>query len=170
MVVAHLGIGVFIVGVTMVRGYETERDVRLNFGDHVDLAGWRFTFQGVQETRGPNYSAVRGSIEVRSVDDPAAAPFILSPEKRVYRVQQMPMTEAAIHSRLTGDLYVALGEPLGERSWTLRVHHKPFVAWIWGGAVFMALGGLLAVCDRRYRVAVKRDDALPAGAWPQPTA
>ncbi len=170
MVVAHLGIGVFIVGVTMVRGYETERDVRLNFGDHVDLAGWRFTFQGVQETRGPNYSAVRGSVEVRSVDDLAAAPFVMSPEKRVYKVQQMPMTEAAIHSRLTGDLYVALGEPLGERSWTLRVHHKPFVAWIWGGAVFMALGGLLAVCDRRYRVAVKRDDALPAGAWPQQTA
>ncbi|CAD5372324.1 heme lyase, CcmF subunit [Rubrivivax sp. A210] len=170
MVLAHLGVGIFIVGVTMVRGYEAERDVRLNIGDHVDLAGFRFTFQGVQETRGPNYAAVRGSIEVKRPDDASFTPFTMAPEKRVYKVQQMPMTEAAIATSLARDLYVALGEPLGERTWTLRVHHKPFMVWVWGGALVMALGGLLALSDRRYRVAVTRDATLPAAALPQPTA
>jgi cytochrome c-type biogenesis protein CcmF len=151
MVVAHAGVGVFIVGVTMVRGYETERDVKLSPGESVEVAGHRFTLRGLQEVQGPNYIAVRASVDVQKGD---AAPRMLTPEKRVYRVQQMPMTEAAIDTGFTRDLYVALGEPLGVDTWTLRVHHKPFVDWIWGGAVLMALGGALAVADRRYRVAV----------------
>ena len=86
------------------------------------------------------------------------------PEKRLYKVQQMPMTEAAIDTGLTRDLYVALGEMLDERTWTLRVYIKPFVDWIWGGAALMALGGLVALADRRYRVPVAQ--ALPALAVP----
>jgi cytochrome c-type biogenesis protein CcmF len=159
MVLAHVGIGVFIVGVTMVRGYETERDVKMGLGDHVDVAGYRFTFRGVQETTGANYTAVRGNIGVQPVA--GGASFTMAPEKRLYKVQQMPMTEAAIDAGLMRDLYVSLGEPLDEKTWTVRVYHKPFIDWIWGGAFVMALGGLLALTDRRYRVAVRRErDAL----------
>ena len=154
MVTAHVGIGIFIVGVTMVRGYETERDVKMSIGEHVEVGGYRFTFRGVGEVSGPNYVAARGDIEVQSLR--GGAPFTMAPEKRLYKVQQTPMTEAAINTRLTRDLYVALGEALDEKTWTVRVYHKPFVDWIWGGAFVMALGGLLAVTDRRYRVAVRR--------------
>jgi cytochrome c-type biogenesis protein CcmF len=163
MVLAHLGVGVFIVGVTMVRGYETERDVKMAFGDHVEVAGYRFTFRGVHETTGPNFVAVRAQIEVQRE---GGTPFVMAPEKRLYKVQQMPMTEAAIDVGLARDLYVSLGEPLDEKTWTLRVYHKPFVDWIWGGALLMALGGGLAVADRRYRVAVKHEAAPAAGSAP----
>ena len=155
MVVAHLGVGVFIIGVTMVRGYETEQDVKMSIGDHLEVAGYRFTFRGVSEVTGPNYVAARGDIEVRKGE--SGTPFTMAPEKRMYKVQQMPMTEAAINTGLTRDLYVSLGEALDEKTWTLRVYYKPFVDWIWGGAFVMALGGLLALTDRRYRVAVRRE-------------
>ena len=161
MVVAHAGVGVFIVGVTMVRGYETERDVKMAIGDHVEVAGHRFTFQGVRDVTGPNYVAARAQVEVRRE---GGAPFLMAPEKRQYKVSQMPMTEAAIDTGLTRDLYVSLGEPLDEKTWTLRIYHKPFVDWIWGGAFLMALGGLLAVADRRYRVVVPRNTAASAPA------
>jgi cytochrome c-type biogenesis protein CcmF len=162
MVIAHVGVGVFIVGVTMVKGYEAERDVKMSVGDWVDVGGWRFTFKGVDETQGPNYVAARGSVEVRRTDGGGSA-FTMHPEKRLYKVQQMPMTEAAIANGILRDLYVSLGEMIDERTWTLRVYHKPFVNWIWGGAFLMAFGGLLAVADRRYRVAVAKPAAEPAG-------
>ena len=165
MVTAHVGIGIFIVGVTMVRGYETERDVKMSIGEHVEVGGYRFTFRGVGEVSGPNYVAARGDIEVQSLR--GGAPFTMAPEKRLYKVQQTPMTEAAINTRLTRDLYVSLGEPLDEKTWTVRVYHKPFVDWIWGGAFVMALGGVLAVTDRRYRVAVRRG---PPGLEPMVVA
>ena len=155
MVVAHVGVGIFIVGVTMVRGYETEQDVKMSIGDHLEVSGYRFTFRGVSEVAGPNYVAARGDIEVRKGAD--GTPFTMAPEKRMYKVQQMPMTEAAIDTGLTRDLYVSLGEPLDEKTWTVRVYYKPFVDWIWGGALVMALGGLLALTDRRYRVSVRRE-------------
>ena len=151
MVLAHFGVGVFIVGVTLVRGYETERDVKMAVGDHLDVAGHRFTFQGVRETTGPNYVAVQARVQVSREGD---APFVMTPEKRLYKVSQMPMTEAAIDTGWTRDLYVSLGEPLDDKTWTLRVYHKPFVDWIWGGAFLMALGGMLALADRRDRGAV----------------
>ncbi len=161
MVLAHVGVGVFIVGVTMVRSYETERDVKMALGDHLELAGYRFTFEGVSEASGPNYAAVRARIGVQRRDGTA---FVMAPEKRLYKVQAMPMTEAAIDASVTRDLYVALGEMLDEKTWTLRVHHKPFVDWIWGGAFMMALGGLLAIADRRYRIVVRREEGLPLAA------
>ena len=158
MLLAHVGVAVFIVGVTLVKGYETERDVRMDVGDTVTVNGYVFKFEGTREISGANYRGARATVDVskngRFVEK-------LHPEKRVYNVQQNPMTEAAIDSGITGDLYVSLGEPVGERgAWSVRVYHKPFVNWIWGGCVMMALGGFLAISDRRYRVAVRRDQAL----------
>ena len=160
MALAHAGVGVFIVGVTMVKGYELERDVKMALGDSVQVAGYVFTFQGVEEFEGPNYVGVRGTLRVQHGDD---APFVMHPEKRLYKVQQMPMTEAAIDSGLWRDLYVSLGEPLDAATWTVRVYHKPFVDWIWFGALAMALGGLLAAGDRRYRAATQREAQPAAG-------
>ncbi len=152
MWLAHLGVGIFIVGVTMVRGFETEKDVKMTIGDAVTVAGHRFTLKGLSERTGPNFVALRGDMEVQAE---GGTPFTMHPEKRLYRVQQMPMTEAAIDSGLTRDLYVSLGEAIDEKTWTVRIYHKPFVDWIWGGTLFMGLGGLLALSDRRYRVPVR---------------
>jgi cytochrome c-type biogenesis protein CcmF len=161
MMVAHLGIAVFIVGVTTVKGYEIERDVKMGVGDTLTLRDYTFRFVGVREARGPNYTAARGTVEVTRDGKPFA---VLHPEKRVYFAQsQMPMTEAAIRSGITGDLYVSLGEPVDAAgAWTLRVYYKPFVTWIWGGAVLMALGGFLAASDRRYRTASQGATAAAA--------
>jgi cytochrome c-type biogenesis protein CcmF len=153
MLAAHCGVAVFIVGVTLVRGYEVERDVRLAPGDTVTVAGYAFRFEGAQDFAGPNYRGVRGAVAVTR-DGRAVA--LLEPEKRMYRVQQNPMTEAAIASGPLRDLYVSLGEPVSGGAWSVRVYYKPFVAWIWAGCAIMALGGLLAISDRRYRVAVRR--------------
>jgi len=150
MHVAHLGIAVFIVGVTMVKGYETEKDVRMDINDTVAIGNYVFTFKGVSQKAGPNYQAWVGDFDI-SKD----GKFVekLQPEKRIYNATRMTMTEAAIDSGLTRDLYVSLGEPLENEAWAVRVYHKPFVDWIWGGCVLMALGGILAVTDRRYRLA-----------------
>lgn len=164
MVVAHLGVGVFIVGVTMVKGYEVETDVKMAIGDGVTVGNHRFTFRGVEETTGPNFVAVRARIEVQR---DGGEPFTMAPEKRLYKVQQMPMTEAAIDVGLTRDLYVSLGEPLDEKTWTVRIYLKPFVDWIWGGAILMAFGGLLAASDRRYRLKLAHETP-PATIGPQP--
>jgi cytochrome c-type biogenesis protein CcmF len=160
MMLAHLGVAVFCLGVTMVKTYEVERDVKMDVGDSTTVSGYTFTFRGTTEVRGPNYTAKRGLVEVtrdgRRLSD-------MRPEKRVYRVQQNPMTEAAIAPGLTRDLYVSLGEPVEESgAWIVRVYVKPFVDWIWGGCLLMALGGLLAVADRRYRVKARSEQAVGA--------
>jgi len=148
MHVAHLGIAVFIIGVTLVNGFQSEADVRMATNDTTTLAGHQFRFGGTREIKGPNYVAARGTIEVRR-DDQAVA--TLHPEKRIYTVQNMPMTEAAINRGITRDIYVAMGEELSPGTWIVRIWHKPFINWIWIGCVIMALGGLLAASDRRYR-------------------
>jgi cytochrome c-type biogenesis protein CcmF len=149
MMLAHLGVAVFIFGVTMVKTYEIERDVKMDVGDTTELRGYTFTFKGARDLRGPNYVAARATIEVSRNGERVTEMF---PEKRVYRVQRNPMTEAAIFPMLTGDLYVSLGEPIGDSgAWVVRVYVKPFVDWIWGGCLLMALGGLVAATDRRYR-------------------
>jgi cytochrome c-type biogenesis protein CcmF len=161
MMLAHLGVAVFIFGVSMVRTHEVERDVKMKPGDYTDVAGWRFTLTGLREREGPNFTAMQGIVEVsrdgRKVLD-------MYPEKRVYRVQTMPMTEADIHARVTGDLYVSLGEAVEDGAWIVRVYVKPYVNWIWGGCVLMALGGIFAASDRRYRQRKTADDKLPQGA------
>jgi cytochrome c-type biogenesis protein CcmF len=168
MMLAHMGVAVFIFGVTMVKSYEVERDVKMNVGDKTTVGDIDFTFRGVRERQGPNYRALQAWVEASRGDQKVAD---LLPEKRIYRVQSNPMTEAAIRTRLQGDLYVSLGEQLEGGAWTVRVYIKPFVDWIWGGCVLMALGGLLAASDRRYRAraaAASRSEPGPAaGPTPQ---
>ena len=151
MQLAHLGVALFIIGVTLVKGYETERDVRMNVGDTVMAGGYEFRFNGVSETNGPNYVAGVGHVVVSKNDRVVTE---LLPEKRQYNASGMPLTEASIQPRLFGDLYVSLGEPIPESAgaWAVRIYIKPFVDWIWAGCLLMALGGILAVSDRRYRI------------------
>jgi len=162
MHLAHLGIAVFVVGVTLVKGYEVEKDVRMAAGDTVHVGGYAVRLLGVSEVPGPNYTAQRGDLEL-SQDGRVLRH--LHPEKRAYFSSPMPMTETAIDSGLTRDVYVALGErlagPGAETAWSVRVYVKPFVVWIWGGCLLMALGGALAAADRRYRA--KRKQAALEG-------
>src|SRR6185369_1233458 len=161
MLVAHLGIAVFIVGVTLVKGYESERDVRMGIGDTVSVGGYQFRFDGVTDTRGPNYRAARGMVDVSKDGRHLTT---MNPEKRLYNAGGNAMTEAAIETSPLGDHYVSLGEPLDGGAWSVRVYTKPFVTWIWGGCMLMALGGLLAISDRRYRAVARREAIVPAGA------
>jgi cytochrome c-type biogenesis protein CcmF len=153
MQLAHFGLAAFVVGVAMVGTYEEERDVRMAPGETVSVGGHTFKFLGVQEVRGPNYTAARGDFEL-SKDGRLLR--VLHPEKRNYDSSAMPMTEAAIDAGFTRDVYVSLGEPLEGGAWAVRVYFKPFVDWIWGGCLLMSLGGLLAAADRRYRIRVKQ--------------
>ncbi len=157
MLLAHLGVASFAVGATMVSNFGVEEDLRMSPGDSHTLGGYRFQFDGVSQHRGPNYRADRGSIKLFKGDRLVAT---LEPEKRSYLVQTRPMTEAAIDPGLLRDVYVSLGEPLGKGDWSLRLYYKPFVRWIWLGAILMALGGLLALSDPRYRM-VRRRAPLP---------
>ncbi len=155
---AHLGIAVFIIGVTMVKGYETERDVRMDVGDTVEAGGYVFRFDGVSEQEGPNYVASQGRVSVLKDGKLVTE---LHPEKRQYNASGMPMTEAAIRPGLLRDLYVSLGEPIPDTSaWAVRVYIKPFVDWIWFGCFLMALGGILAVSDRRYRIHARKTQTV----------
>jgi cytochrome c-type biogenesis protein CcmF len=163
MLLAHVGVAVFVVGVTMVKSYEAEKDVKLAIGETVELGGYAFRFDAINDVKGPNYRAARGTL---TVTRGGSAVTTMYPEKRIYNVQKNAMTEAAIATGFTRDLYVSLGEPVGDNAWVVRVQVKPFVDWIWGGCVLMALGGLLAVFDKRYRVAarVREQSIAPAGA------
>jgi len=164
MHIAHIGIAVFVIGVTLVRGYETERDVRLAIGETVTERGYTFKFVEVGEKPGPNYAAIAGRFEV-SRDGRVVE--ILTAEKRTYFASGQTMTEAAIDSGFTRDLYVALGEPVEgaiDGAWGVRVYVKPFIDWIWAGCILMALGGIFAMSDRRYRVRQKKTADVPTGS------
>ncbi len=163
MLLAHFGVSVFIVGVTVVSGFSSESDVRMEPGDVAQVGGYSFELKAVNPVTGPNYTALRATVAV-SIDGQDLGR--LEPERRLYQVSRMAMTEVAIDRGLRRDLYVALGEPVGPTAWSVRLHHKPLVNWIWGGCVLMALGGLLAVMDRRYRtrrVAATKPAAARAG-------
>ena len=150
MTLAHLGIAVFVTGITLTSIYSVEKDVRMAPDETIDMSGYIFEFKGVTETTGPNYMAQQAFVTVSHEGKEVAK---LEPQKRVYQVQTMPMTEAAIDAGLFRDLFVAIGEPLGDQgAWSLRIYYKAFIRWIWLGAVFMAAGGLCAAFDRRYRV------------------
>ena len=153
MQMAHFGLAWVVAGIALVSAYESERNVKMNVGETVELAGYTFAFQGVELHDGPNYKAARGTLEVTTGGKPA---FILHPEKRIYNASGMPMTEAAIDYGFTRDVYAALGEELGPNVWTVRVFYKPFVGWIWVAGGLLALGGALAASDRRYRIALKK--------------
>jgi len=149
MVLGHIGFAISIIGITLVSNYELERDVRMEVGETVELGGYAFTFTDIKPFQGPNYTADVGVFDVNKADE-----FVvhLEPEKRMYTVQRMPMTEAAIHSTVSRDLFIAMGEPLDDGAWAVRIYIKPFVAWLWAGAVVMAIGGIFSISDKRYRM------------------
>jgi len=157
MLLAHLGVAVFIAGVTLVKGYEVERDLRLDVGQSVDVRGETYTFRGVSELAGPNYDATQGTIDVTRNGKPVTK---LTPQKRTFRASGQVMTEASIDWGVRGDRYVSLGEPVTDKgvsgAWSVRIYVKPFVDWIWGGCLLMAAGGFCAVADRRYRLVVRQ--------------
>ena len=153
MQLGHMGIAVFVIGVTMVGAYQEEKDVRMAPGDTVTVGGYQIRLMGVGPAQGPNYQAMRGTFELTRN---GKVQELMYPEKRNYDSSTMPMTEAAIDAGLTRDIYVSLGEPLEGNAWAVRVYYKPFVDWIWGGCLLMALGGLFAVMDKRYRLRVKK--------------
>ncbi len=153
MLLAHLGIGAFILGVTLVKGYESEQDLRMEVNDVAKIGTLSFKFEGAKEIAGPNYKASQGKFVVTSSGNEIA---VLHPEKRFYPVQGSMMTEADIEAGVFRDIYVSLGEPLENGAWSVRIYIKPFVQWIWGGCILMALGGILALMDRRYRIANKK--------------
>jgi cytochrome c-type biogenesis protein CcmF len=161
MHLAHLGLAVGVAGITMVVNYEQELDVRMNVGDQAQMAGYTLTFMGVEQVEGPNFRATRGSVIVKEDGDQQ---FVLRPEKRIYNASGSVMTEAAVRPSAFSDLYVSLGEPLNDEltSWAVRLYYKPFVNWLWLGALLMVLGGFLAASDRRYRVGARA--RVPAGA------
>jgi len=154
MQLAHVGVAVFIVGVTVVTAYQAEQDVKMSSGDKVSVGGYDFRLNGVREVAGPNYRAVRAEIDISRNGNLLRTMY---PEKRSYLASGNAMTETAIDTGIFRDLYISLGEPVGDSAWSVRVHYKPFVSWIWGGALLMALGGGLAVSDRRYALAARKE-------------
>ncbi|MCM8595224.1 heme lyase CcmF/NrfE family subunit [Accumulibacter sp.] len=165
MHVAHLGVAAFVAGVTVVSGYQAEKDVRMEVGDTVGVGGYSFRFNGVREQQGPNYRALVGDFELIAEGRTVRKLF---PEKRFYVSSAMPMTEAAIDSGPLGDVYVSLGEPIDksrpDAAWAVRVYYKPLVDWIWGGCMIMAIGGIIALSDRRYRVRLRSGSTAPSSA------
>ncbi len=164
MLLAHAGVGIFIAGVTLANGYEVKRELRMELGATQEAGGYAFTFASIGPTAGPNYSAQRAVFPVTRDGKPV---LTLYPEKRLYTVQDMALSQADIDSGFTRDLFVALGEPVGDKAWTVRLQVKPFMTWIWTGCILMALGGLLAAGDKRYRRAQEPARA-PQAAMPAP--
>ena len=158
MTLAHTGIAVFLVGALLVEALNVQRELAVRPGQTVEVGRWGFHFQGVDETQGPNYLSDRGHVQVLRNGTPVT---LLHPEKRAYASGGQVMTEAGIRPGVLGDVYVAIGEPLGDGAWSLRVHIKPFVRWIWLGAALMALGGFVTAADRRFRNH-KTSEARPA--------
>jgi cytochrome c-type biogenesis protein CcmF len=150
MHLAHLGIAMFVAGVTLVNSYTIDREQRIEPGETIELGDYSLRFIGLANVTGPNWDAVRGTFELRRAgsDKPIA---VLRPDKRVYRAMGQAMTEASINRGFTRDVYVSMGESVGGDAWIVRAHVKPFVNWIWLGCTLMALGGFVAVSDRRYR-------------------
>jgi cytochrome c-type biogenesis protein CcmF len=165
MQLAHAGVGLFVLGVTGTNSFGIETDQRIVLGESVEVAGYSIEFAGLKNVEGPNYSALRGDIRITRDGQPVAN---LTPEKRIYRVQTSPMTEASIDDRWARHLFVALGEDLGMNAWSIRVQYKPLIRLIWFGCMVMALGGAIAISDRRYRVrkAVAAGDAAISAATP----
>ncbi len=153
MIVAHAGIGVFVIGATLAKGAETANDMSMQPGDTTTAGGYTFRFTDLGESNGPNYTGTQAVFDV-SRDGKHIA--FMKPEKRLYTVKNLPMTEAAIDRGFTRDLYISLGEPVNKTTWLVRLQHKPFMSWIWGGCIIMAAGGLLAALDRRYRRLAQR--------------
>ena len=160
MTIAHIGVGVFAIGVTVTQTYRVEKDIALKPGQSATLQGYDFEFRSTRATEGPNFDAIESEIVVTR---DGRLVTTLHPQKRTYRVQTMPMTESGIHVKWNRDLFVAMGDDLGAGAWSMRLQYKPMVRYIWLGALIMAIGGLVAVSDRRYRRRrATADDAVAA--------
>jgi cytochrome c-type biogenesis protein CcmF len=159
MTIAHIGVGVFAIGVTVTQSYRIEKDIALRPGESVELKGYTFDFVSTRPVAGPNYDAVEADILITREGREVAT---LHPQKRTYRVQTMPMTESGIHVKWNRDLFVAMGDDLGAGAWSMRIQYKPMVRYIWLGALIMSLGGIIAVTDRRYRRRRSTADAAVA--------
>jgi cytochrome c-type biogenesis protein CcmF len=168
MCLAHFGVAIFVLGISVVRSYSVEQDLKLAPGDTVKVAGYEFTYVGIHDLTGPNYQGVEADIKIARDGSQVA---LVHPQKRIYRVQRNPMTEAAIVPRLHRDLFVALGDELGDgRTWSMRIQYKPFLRFLWLGTLLMASGGLIAALDRRYRtVRVKAPSGAGEGALARET-
>ncbi len=160
MLVAHIGVGIFVIGVTVVSAYEESETVRLAAGDSYTLADRRFHLVRIDDVIGPNYKGQRATIEIYKDDRLVSTQY---PEKRFYHSSSQPMTEAGIDAGLFRDIYVSLGEPLADGAWAVLLNYKPYVRWIWLGPLLMALGGLLAIMDRRYRNRISPDPTIAKG-------
>ncbi len=160
MNLAHIGVAIFVVGVTFTESMSLQKDLRMERGDTISLGGYSFTFEGAKSHEGPNYIGYEGAISVIGSEGEEVA--VLRPEKRIYQVRGMPMTEAGIDAGLFRDLFVALAEQLDNGAWSLRIYYKPFIRWIWLGCIFMGLGGFVTVLDRRYRLKVSNNKTVAA--------
>lgn len=161
MSVAHLGLGLFVLGVTMVSAYNVESDQALRPGNSVEVAGFQFDMRELRDVQGPNYSAIEAVVEIRRDGEYLGT---VRPQKRQYLVQQSWMTEAGILAHWNKDLFVALGDQLGNNTWSVRIQYKPMIRFIWLGSLVMALGGLIAITDRRYRVRERASETAIIGA------
>jgi cytochrome c-type biogenesis protein CcmF len=149
MLVGHIGFAVFIVGITITSQHSVDIHQRMKIGDVIEFSNYQFHLKDLKTVSGPNYEATEAIVDVIKNEKLVTT---LRSQKRIYAVRNMPMTEAGIDAGFTRDIYMALGEPLDNESWSVRLYHKPFVRWIWLGAILMAIGGLLAVLDKRYRL------------------
>jgi cytochrome c-type biogenesis protein CcmF len=161
MQIAHLGLGLTVLGITITSSFSILADQRIAPGETLQLGAYQLLFRGIQPVKGPNYEALRGDMEITRDGKHVVT---LYPEKRVYRVRSSPMTEAGIDAGWSRDLFVALGDDLGQGAWSVRLQYKPMVRFIWLGAAVMAFGGLLAITDRRYRIAVRESAAAETAA------
>ena len=158
MTTAHLGVAVLVAGVT-ASAWQVERVETMRRGEMVDVAGYSFRFEGTQPVAGPNYTAQRGRFTVTRAGMPVT---IMQPEKRFYPLQRMPLTDAAIHTSGFADLYAVMSEEAGtDGAWVVRLYYNPLVPWIWFGAIIMALGGVVSLSDRRFRVGAPMRRAAP---------
>jgi cytochrome c-type biogenesis protein CcmF len=160
MSIAHIGLGLFVLGATTVETYKIEKDLSLSSGQSAQIAGYDFTLEKMEKVSGPNYNAIQSTVRITREGKEVA---LLHPQKRVYRVQTSPMTEAGIDYQWRRDLFVAMGDDLGNGVWSFRIQYKPLVRFIWLGALVMAIGGFIGVLDKRYRTKAARA-AVAAGA------
>jgi cytochrome c-type biogenesis protein CcmF len=161
MSVAHLGMGLFVLGATVTSAFNIESDRALTPGESIDVGGYDFAMLELRNVDGPNYSAIEAEIEIRKDGDYVAT---VLPQKRQYLVQKNWMTEAGIYATWNKDLFVALGDQLGNGAWSVRVQYKPMIRFIWFGAIIMALGGLIAISDRRYRLKASKTSKVSRAA------
>ncbi|MFO8005011.1 cytochrome c-type biogenesis CcmF C-terminal domain-containing protein, partial [Thioalkalivibrio sp.] len=155
---AHIGVALVVIGITFVLGYDDERDVRMAVGETVEVGGYGFRLDALERIQGPNFEADQATVAVYRDGQRMTT---LRPQMREYYSQDQPMAQTSLHRGFFRDLYVNMGEPLPGDAWVMRVYYKPFMNWVWAGAILMGLGGFLAATDRRYRVRVRREEDLP---------